>query len=112
MLVRPRAARHWVGSDADSAQVAILSRALGARDAVLGIGTLVAIARGQGLRAWLGMCAAVDAGDTLAQIAGFRSMPVGGATLGLLSAPVAALTELAVAIRPEAKPSRERRPVA
>jgi hypothetical protein len=63
----------WVGGDARTKGARVLARSMGARDAALGMGTLVAAGdRGQ-LRRWLLASSACDAADFLATLAGPRS---------------------------------------
>ncbi|SRR5579884_299299 len=63
----------WVGDDARSAGARVLARSMGARDAALGVGTLVSAGdRGQ-LRRWLLASSACDAADFVATLAGPRS---------------------------------------
>jgi hypothetical protein len=63
----------WVGDDARTAGARVLARSMGARDAALGMGTLVAAGdRGQ-LRRWLLASSACDAADFVATLAGPRS---------------------------------------
>jgi hypothetical protein len=60
----------WVGDDAKTTGARVIVRALGARDAALGVGALVAAGEGDGLRRWLFASSACDAADFVATLAG------------------------------------------
>jgi hypothetical protein len=66
-------ARPWVGDDARSAGARVLARSMGARDAALGVGTLVAAGDRAQLRRWLLASSACDAADFLATLPGPHS---------------------------------------
>jgi hypothetical protein len=87
-------AAQWVGDDARTPGARVIVRALGARDAVLGAGTLAAAGDRAELRRWLIASSASDAADFVATLAGPRS-PVRTAVLALAAA--AAATGLAAA---------------
>ena len=61
----------WVGTDAERPGAQALSRALGVRDALIGVGGALAVARNQPLRPWLQMGAIADAADALITVASF-----------------------------------------
>jgi hypothetical protein len=64
LIVQPRlAVRPWLGREADRPASALLSRALGARDLVLALGTLSAIAEREALRRWLAASVVADGTD-------------------------------------------------
>jgi hypothetical protein len=63
----------WVGEDARRAGARVVVRALGARDAALGVGTLVAAGDAAQLRRWLLASSASDAADFVATLSGPRS---------------------------------------
>lgn len=67
--------RPWVGTDAGRASTRTLTRALGARDVALGLGTLQAQRNGSPVRGWLEASALADAGDVIATLAGWGSRP-------------------------------------
>jgi hypothetical protein len=67
------AAAPWVGDDARTTGARVVVRALGARDAALGAGTLAAAGDRSQLRRWLLASAACDAADFLATLRGPRS---------------------------------------
>jgi hypothetical protein len=71
LVVRP-----WVGDVvADDAGGRVLSRALGGRDVALGAGTLLAMRNGGSSRGWIEASALADAGDLVATVAAFKSLP-------------------------------------
>jgi hypothetical protein len=75
-------AASWVGDDARTDGARVVVRALGARDAALGAGTLAAAGDGTQLRRWLLASSACDAADFVATLAGPRT-PARTAVLGL-----------------------------
>ncbi len=107
-LVSPRiAARPWVGGSADAPAGAVLGRAAGVRDLVLGAGVLVASRQGsRAERTWVAagaVCDAVDATTTVVQwrrLAAGRLLVAGAAvaatTVGALAAGEPAVGEPAV----------------
>ncbi|MFN2555611.1 MAG: hypothetical protein ABR592_01850 [Nitriliruptorales bacterium] len=75
-LVAPSfVARAWVGEGAAEPAVKALARALGVRDAALGLGALIALEHGESPRGWLEASALADAGDAVATLAGWRELP-------------------------------------
>ncbi|MBV9801822.1 MAG: hypothetical protein JO130_01465 [Solirubrobacterales bacterium] len=94
MLAAPDlVAAPWVGEDARTPGARVIVRALGARDAVLGAGTLAAGDRAE-VRRWLIASSASDAADFVATLAGPRS-PARAAVLAVAAA--ATVTGLAAA---------------
>jgi hypothetical protein len=75
------AARGWVGADADRPAVAVLARALGVRDLVLGAMALHTMDRPEVGPRWLRTLAAVDAVDLAATLAARRALPAHGVVL-------------------------------
>ena len=67
--------RPWVGADAGRASTRTLTRALGARDIALGLGTLLAQRHRSPVRGWLEASALADAGDVAATLADWGSRP-------------------------------------
>ncbi len=67
------AAGPWVGDHARTSGARVVVRALGARDAALGAGTLAAVGDRTQLRRWLIASTACDAADFVATLAGPRS---------------------------------------
>ena len=84
-----RVAAPWVGEDARSQGARVVVRALGARDAALGAGTLAAAGDPAQLRRWLLASSASDAADFIATLAGPRS-PARTAVLAVAAAAAAA----------------------
>ncbi|HUY29813.1 MAG TPA: hypothetical protein VMV02_02315 [Acidimicrobiales bacterium] len=69
-------ARPWVGSEEAARPGArLLARALGARDLALGLGALLAMRHEASLRGWVEAGGLADAGDTVATLVAFRSLP-------------------------------------
>ena len=82
LLVAPGASgRAWLGSGAGSAAARAVTRMLGSRDVVLGIGSLSAIKEGRHGPEWLGMAAIADGVDAavclFAPKLGWRARVVG-----------------------------------
>jgi hypothetical protein len=71
--VAPDLTAHWAGADARTPGAQLITRALGARDAALGVGTLAAAGDPVQLRRWLLVSSACDAADFAATLAGPRS---------------------------------------
>lgn len=65
------------GREAVTPGVRLIGRMLGARDAILGAGTLAAAAAGDaaGTRSWLRHSAAADAADAAALLVAYRHLP-------------------------------------
>jgi hypothetical protein len=68
--------RPWIGREADRPGAQLLSRALGARDVVLGLGTLQSTTR-----EWLAAALVADAADLLLTIAAGAELPRRGRVL-------------------------------
>ena len=68
--------RPWIGTDAERPAARLLSRALGARDVVLGLGTLQSTTR-----EWLAAALVADAADLLLTIAAGDELPRRGRVL-------------------------------
>jgi hypothetical protein len=82
LIVRPEVVTAgWLGRDGRRPAIAVLGRAFGARDAVLGAGTLAAIRSGQGLRPWLYAGLFADAADLIATHLGRHQLPKASAPL-------------------------------
>jgi hypothetical protein len=67
-------AKVWMGRDADTAVSKVALRGLGAREAALGFGLLVALEREQSPRRWLEAGAIADAGDALGTFSQRRTL--------------------------------------
>jgi hypothetical protein len=82
LVVRPQlVTSRWLGRDGERPAVGVLGRGFGARDAVLGGGTLAAMRAGEGLRPWLVAGLVADAADLLATYAGRHQLPKASAAL-------------------------------
>jgi hypothetical protein len=81
----------WVGPRARTPAGRVIARALGARDLLLGVGTLRALQRGHGAAEWMWYCAAADAVDGAATALDIRHLPLTGRAV----APLALLTAAA-----------------
>jgi hypothetical protein len=66
-----------VGGDAEAPGARLFIVAFGARDVLLGAGTLRAATRRQPIRPWLASCAAADAFDAVATLRSFHDLPPG-----------------------------------
>jgi hypothetical protein len=91
------AAAPWVGDDARTPGARVVVRALGARDAALGAGTIAAAGDADQLRRWLIASSASDAADFVATLAGppARARPL---VLGLAAAAAIAGAALAASV--------------
>ena len=79
-LVRPESGmRPWIGRDARTPGAQLVARALGARDLVLGVGTLAADRRS--VRSWLTGALVADTADLLLTVAGADHVPPRGRLL-------------------------------
>lgn len=78
--------RPWVGPVIDRPGARTLARAMGARDAALGVGALLALRHGSGVRGWLEGATLADLGDVAATVIGWRHLPSPGRALVLVSA--------------------------
>ena len=69
LLAAPdRVAKPWLGDGAGGAAGSVALRGLGARDGVLALGAIAALASGGSARPWLAACAASDAADLIATL--------------------------------------------
>lgn len=75
MLAPEVVARGWIGEPASSAGGKVAVRAVGARDAILGLGVLLALWRGGPARGWVEAGAAADIADIAIALGSFSSMP-------------------------------------
>ena len=71
--------RAWIGREAQRPPTRLLVRALGARDVVLGVGTIAAA--GSDRRRWLTGSLVADAADLALTLAAREHLPRGGRTL-------------------------------
>ena len=92
LTVAPRqGAQGWIGRNADKAPAQVLSRALGVRDAAMGVGVLLSVDDVRALRPWLAACVAADAVDCAASLAARDELPrAGGLAVSVVAAASAA----------------------
>jgi hypothetical protein len=68
--------RAWIGADGERPAVVPIIRALGARDGLIGVGTVLAAREGgPGLVRWVQAAALADAADAVATLAAARHLP-------------------------------------
>jgi hypothetical protein len=91
MLVAPRmVGRRWIGEAGDQPAVSAITRGLGARDAIIGAGTILAARDGAGLARWVQAAALADAADAIAIVAVRRHVrPAQVAAIVAIAAPAA-----------------------
>jgi len=77
----PLTMRTWIGADARRPGAVLLARALGARDLVIGVGTLANLNDQRARTAWLTGALAADSTDLALTLAGRGSLPRAGRTL-------------------------------
>jgi hypothetical protein len=92
VLHPPLALRFWIGGNADLPGAKVLGRALGARDLVLGAGTLAALAGNQSPDWWLRASLVADATDLTVTLVARDDLPPVGRDL------VAAVAAAATAV--------------
>ena len=63
----------WIGQEATRPGARLFARALGARDAALGLGLLLADRHDRPIRGWLEAGGLADAGDVLATLIGWKA---------------------------------------
>jgi hypothetical protein len=94
--------RLWVGSDAGSARIAMITRAFAIRDFALGLGAYLSVQRDAPVRGWVEAGLLSDSADVLATLRGpmpwLRKLPLVAAALFGVAGGVLALRE------PEALP--------
>ncbi|MFP5326517.1 MAG: hypothetical protein ACLGHT_03425 [Acidimicrobiia bacterium] len=99
-LLMPRvAAKPWFGDGSDSHALRWLARAFGVRDALLGVGTLIAIDDKKPVRQWLHYSAVSDSVDALATLLAYKHLPPYRRFALLVAAASGAATGLALAQR-------------
>lgn len=72
-----RLALRWLGEDANHASVQVALRGLGAREAILHGGAVLAVRRNAPIRPWLAASVAGDFTDIIATVAERRHLPDG-----------------------------------
>ena len=77
MAVPRRLASRWLGEDATRAGAQVALRGLGARDAILHGGAVLALQREAPLRPWLAASVVGDLTDVIATVAARRRLPAG-----------------------------------
>lgn len=98
LIARPgRLSLRWLGPAAEGAPLQVALRALGAREAILHAGALLALRRDAPLRPWLAASAVGDLTDVIATAAGRRRLPRGSAPATLAVGGGAALVSLMLA---------------
>lgn len=75
LVVPEMAGRAWIGEGASGRDKAVLLRALGGRDAALGLGVLLSAHHSGALRRWVLLGALSDFFDTVSTAAGFTALP-------------------------------------
>jgi hypothetical protein len=90
-LAPTQASRQWLGPDAERAGTTIAVRALGARDVVLGVGTLASLRHEDGdATQWIEGGIVADGADAVASL--LSKSPAAGRVLGVGMASAAAAT--------------------
>lgn len=79
----PLTMRGWIGRDASRPSAVLLARALGARDLVLGAGTLASLADRSALRRWLAAGLVADGTDFAVTLAERDALPAAGRVMVL-----------------------------
>ena len=91
--------RLLIGRDADGAGAQLFIRAFGARDALLGVGTLLAIRTEQSARPWLIASGVADAFDAMATVTSYRHLPPKRRALTFMVSVIPAVLTLSTALR-------------
>jgi hypothetical protein len=68
-------ARPWIGADASRRTTKVFARAMGIRDLALGLGVILALRHDAPVRGWVEGGGLADAGDALATLLSFGSLP-------------------------------------
>ena len=99
-LLMPRlATKPWMGAGADSPALRWMTRAFGVRDALLGVGTLIALDDKKPVRQWLHYGAVSDSVDAIATLIAYRHLPPYRRFALLAAAASGAATGIALAQR-------------
>ena len=91
----------WVGGgEAQRRSVKLMARALGARDIALGVGPVLALRHDTPVRGWVEAGGLADAGDLVATLLGWSSLPrrTRYVMLGIIAGSAAASRALAPAV--------------
>jgi hypothetical protein len=94
-----RAGAGWIGPVAGKSPTTVYSRALGARDAVMGLGVLRTASDPDALRPWLLAGIVADAVDTAATLEALDDLPKMGRTVAPLIAGGSALLGLGLLVK-------------
>lgn len=97
VAVPRRLALRWLGDAVNGAPVQVPLRGLGAREAILHGGALVALRRGAPVRPWLAASVAGDLTDVIATAVGRRRLPAGSPLATLAVGGGSALVSLLLA---------------
>ena len=89
--------RLLIDRDADGAGAQLFIRAFGARDTLLGVGTLLAIRTEQSARPWLIASGLADAFDAMATVGGYRRLPPKRRALTFMVSVIPAVLNLSTA---------------
>ena len=98
ILAPRRVALGWLGPAVESAPVQVGLRGLGAREAILHTGALLALRGNAPLRPWLAASIAGDLTDVISTAVARRGLPQGSARATVAVGGGAALASLALAI--------------
>lgn len=99
-VLMPRlAAKPWLGEAVDSPAFRWMARAFGIRDALIGVGTMIAVDDKKPVRQWLHYGAVSDATDAVATLIAYRHLPKYRRFALLATAASGAATGLALAQR-------------
>jgi hypothetical protein len=99
-FMAPRLAGSFLfGPHADTPALRLVTRAFGARDVILGMGTLRALDQDADAAGWARASAACDGADAVATLLAARGLPAGRTLLGGASAVAAAAAGLRAAAR-------------
>ncbi len=96
-LLAPRAAAVWLGRDAATPAATVLTRALGARDALLGGMVLHTIEHPEVAPRWLASTGAMDLIDGMAALSASGGLPARRGVAGAVFAGSAGVASLALA---------------
>jgi hypothetical protein len=100
LMLRPGTiSRTWIGEDAEKPGPEMLVRTIGARDFILGLGGVLAIANGGRARGWLEAGVMADVADTVITIAYFGKTPKNGSLTTLALTLTAGLAGYRLATR-------------
>jgi hypothetical protein len=83
--------RPWVGRDSALPSVRMVARTMGARDAMLGVGALLALEHDAPVRGWLEAGMASDVVDATAALMAWRHLPRVGRLMTVVAAGTAAV---------------------